>query len=299
MGEQWRIEHGPHRATIVEVGGGLRDYGLDGDPVLDGFPDDGLPGRTAAGQLLAPWPNRLGDGCYEFDGVRCQVAIDEPELGNALHGLVRWLQWRRVEHTDDSVTVACTLAPQPGYPSALELVTTWSVGPDGLRADHTATNLGPRPAPFGFGSHPYLRVGDQPSAALTLTLPAAERLTIDDRQLPVGTEPVAGTGFDFCAGRPIGDLWLDHTFGALARADDGTFRVTLTGPDGTGAQVWQDAAFRWSHVYTGGAPGGVDGRSVAVEPMTCPPNAFRSGIDLVTLEPGAQWHGSWGITPVR
>jgi aldose 1-epimerase len=33
--------------------------------------------------------------------------------------------------------------------------------------------------------------------------------------------------------------------------------------------------------------------------MTCPPDAFRSGRDLVVLEPGETWQGAWGISPAR
>jgi aldose 1-epimerase len=38
-------------------------------------------------------------------------------------------------------------------------------------------------------------------------------------------------------------------------------------------------------------------RSVAIEPMTCPPDAFRSGRDMVVIKPGDTWRGAWGIRP--
>lgn len=291
-GTQWEIEHGPHVATIVELGGGVRTYDVDGAPVLDGYPRDALPG-SGAGQVLAPWPNRLRDGRWLLDGSACVLPIGEPELGNALHGLVRWLPWRLVEHGSSHVTVSCVLAPSPGYPRALELTTRWSVGDTGLRADHTATNLGRRHAPFGLGVHPYVLTGADP----VLRVPAATRLVVDDRKSPVRPEDVAGTDHDFRTARRVGGLDLDTTFGDLRR-DAGLCEVTASGPDG-GATVWLGEAFRWAHVFTGGKPAGVAGRSVAVEPMTCPPDALRSGADLVVLAPGARWHGSWGVTPRR
>jgi galactose mutarotase-like enzyme len=38
-------------------------------------------------------------------------------------------------------------------------------------------------------------------------------------------------------------------------------------------------------------------RALAIEPMTCPPNAFRSGEALVTLEPGESHTAAWGLQP--
>ena len=40
------------------------------------------------------------------------------------------------------------------------------------------------------------------------------------------------------------------------------------------------------------------GRALAIEPMTCPPDALNSGIDLITLAPGQSWSGRWGLTPL-
>lgn len=295
-GAQWTIAAGAHRATIVEVGGGIREYIRDGVPILDGYGGHELPPRCP-GQVLAPWPNRIGDGRYTWDGSERTLPLDEVERRNAIHGLTRWLPWRRVDHTPETVTVACTLAPQPGYPHALELVTRWAVGPDGLRVDHTAANLGSLPAPFGLGVHPYLRVGDALLSALTLRLPAATRLLVDDRLLPVGSEPVDGTPYDFRTPRPI-DVPLDTAFGDLERDADGLARVVLADDSGHGVEVWMDQAFGWTQVYSGGILPDVPVRSIAIEPMTCPPDAFRSGVDVVRLAGGERWRGSWGVRPL-
>lgn len=296
-GAQWLIAAGEHRATVVEVGGGIREYLCGGVPVLDGYGETELPPRCP-GQVLAPWPNRIGDGRYTWEGSERALPLDEVERRNAIHGLTRWLPWRRVDHTPETVTVACTLAPQPGYPHALELVTRWTVGPDGLRADHTAANLGSLPAPFGLGVHPYLRAGDVPLSALTLRLPAATRLLVDDRLLPVGSEPVDGTPYDFRTARPV-DVPLDTAFGDLERDADDRVRVALTDAAGCGAELWMDGAFRWLQVYSGGLLPDAPVRSLAIEPMSCPPDAFRSGVDVVRLAGGERWRGSWGVRPLR
>jgi aldose 1-epimerase len=36
---------------------------------------------------------------------------------------------------------------------------------------------------------------------------------------------------------------------------------------------------------------------LAIEPMTCPPNAFRSGTDLIVLQPGSSRSLAWGVQP--
>jgi aldose 1-epimerase len=286
-GAQWTIRCRAHQATVVEVGGGLREYTVDGEHVVEPYAADAVCAK-AAGQILAPWPNRIGGGQYTFGGETHQLPINEVARGNATHGLSRWQSWHRVDQTPESVTLSCIVAPQPGYPHPIELVVRWSVGDEGLRAEHTAVNLGTRPAPFGLGAHPYLRVGP----AATLELPGTEALSVDSAMLPTGRAPVAGTDLDFTTARPIAGASLDTAFTGLVRDEHGIARTRLTG-----VELWQDRSFGWVQVYNGVGPTGA-AEAVAVEPMTCPPDAFRSGDDLLILDPGARWSGSWGITPL-
>jgi aldose 1-epimerase len=297
-GAQWTISCRAHRATITELGGGLREYTLDGQPVVEGYGEQSLPSK-GAGQVLAPWPNRIGGGRYTFMGSEYQLPLSEPPRGNAIHGLVRWVSWHRVDQTPESVTVAATLPPSPGYPFPLELSTTWSVGDRGLRAEHAVVNLGGQPAPFGLGVHPYLSAGSADLDGLVLHLPVTERLTTDDRLLPAGRESVAGTPWDFSTPRPIAGAELDSAFTGLTRDAEGIARTRLLQPDGSGTELWQDHNFGWLQAYNGAGPSGAAGRALAIEPMTCPPDAFRSGEDLITLPPGGRWTASWGITPIQ
>src|SRR5271165_360316 len=119
-GQQWRIGHGRQEVVVTEVGATLRSYVVDGLAVLDGFgPREWSHGGR--GQVLAPWPNRLGDGRYTFGGISAQAPLNEPEAGNAIHGLVRWMPWRVEAHAQNVVMLACTLFPTPAYPFLLEL----------------------------------------------------------------------------------------------------------------------------------------------------------------------------------
>ncbi|WBC10634.1 aldose 1-epimerase family protein [Micromonospora sp. WMMA1947] len=297
-GTQWTIAADGHEAVVVEVGGGLRAYRYDGVDHLDGYAEDEVcPG--SAGQVLAPWPNRIRDGIYTVGERSLQLDLTEPERHNALHGLVNWVRWQPIEQSADSVTIGYDLPPSPGYPWALRLRARWSVGPDGLRAEHEATNLADEPAPFGFSVHPYLQLPKVGVDELRLHLPARRRVLVDSRLLPVAAAEVAGSEYDFTSPRPIGDLVLDTAFGDVERDADGGSAAVLSAPDGSsGLRIWADREFGWWQVFTGDTLGGErHRRSVAVEPMTCPPDAFRSGKDLIMLEPGQTWRGAWGVRP--
>jgi aldose 1-epimerase len=292
-GQQWNLAADGHEATVVEVGGGVREYSVGGVPQLLGYaPDQVAPG--SAGALLVPWPNRIRDGRYTFDGADRQLPLTEPAKHNASHGLLRWANWHAVGTAPDAVTLEAVVPPQPGYPHRLVARTRYGVGPAGLRADHEVTNAGPSDAPFGFGAHPYLYVEGSTVDDLLLHLPGTtERVLTDERSLPVGRTAVAGTGYDFRVPRRIGTAQLDTAFTRPAG------EVTLSTVEGRGMTLWMDGAFRWVQVFTADVlPEPRRRRGVAVEPMTCPPDAFNSGEDLIVLAPGQTWRGSWGISPL-
>jgi aldose 1-epimerase len=297
-GTQWTIEAGGHRATIVEIGGGLREYGVSGQDVLDGYAADAIA-PASAGAILAPWPGRIRDGQYSFGDASHQLPLTEPARHTAIHGLVAWGRWQAVEQAPDAVTVEYDLPPTPGYPWALRLRSRWTVGPDGLRGEHEATNGDTTPAPFGFSVHPYLRLPGVTVDDTVLQVPARTRVLTDGRLLPIGAVKVGGTEYDYATPRRIGGAVLDTTFGDIQTGPDGGSAVSLAGPGGSPSlEVWADGAFTWWQVFTADTLHGErHRRAVAVEPMTCPPDAFRSGRDLVVLKPGETWRGAWGVRP--
>jgi len=296
-GAQYRIVRGLHDATVTEVGATLRRYTVDGVDVIDGFE---LDERSSAGrgQVLAPWPNRLDHGHYVFEGTTGRAAIDEPELSNAIHGMVRWMPWDLVAHSTDRVHLGCVVHPQPGYPWRLELRVEYRLGEDGLTVTADATNPSDAALPFGIGFHPYLTVGTSTVDTAHLLLPAHRRLETDRRGLPVGEVEVAGTEFDFTARRPVGPVDLDTAYTGLVRGDDGRARVRLDDPAGRGVELWVDDTFGYVMAYTGDTlqPVARRRKGIAIEPMTCPPNALASGTDVIRLDRSQAWRGRWGIT---
>jgi aldose 1-epimerase len=296
-GRQIEISFGDQRAVVVEVGGGLRSYAAGGRELLDGYRVDEAC-TSGRGQVLIPWPNRLQDGRYEFAGQSLQLPLTEPETSTAIHGLVRGASWRVATRDASRVVMEYPLNPQPGYPFWLRLSIEYALGEDGLRVQTTATNIGSEACPYGAGAHPYLTVGTETVDPVILHAPGRTMLKSDERGLPVGAVSVEGTEFDFRSSRQIGSVRLDNAFTDLERDEDGVAWVELLDPaDGTAVRLWIDESYPYLMLFTGDPLPDVNRRSLAVEPMTCPPNAFRSGKSLIHLEPGGSFTSAWGITP--
>ncbi len=298
-GEQFEIRGNGYRAVVTESGATLRTLEYDGRPLVLGFDED-QTSSSGRGQLLAPWPNRIRGGRYRFGEREHQLPLSEPKLGNASHGLVRWAAWALEERTGHSVSLVHRLMSQPGYPWTLDLHVLYDLSADGLTTTVTATNLAGSPAPYALGAHPYLTTGTGPVDRWELMLPAATRLLVDEQQIPTGREDVRDTDLDFRVSRPIRSVRLDTAFTDLTRGADGRTEVLLRDPGaGAGVALWMDAGHHWIQVFTGDVLPEHARESLAVEPMTAPPNAFGTGEDLLTLAPagedGDQHTASWGI----
>ena len=310
-GEQYPIEAHGYRAVVTECGAGLRLLEYDGRPLLHGYPEQ-EQASAGKGQLLVPWPNRIADGSYTFEGTGLQLPISEVGRNNASHGLVRWAAWTLAESTGSEVVQTYRLMSQTGYPWTLDLRVRHTLSPDGLTVTVRAENTADSPAPYALGSHPYLTAGlaESESAGSTapagingweLTLPASTWLTVDERKIPTGRADVADSELDFRTGRTLGETSLDTAFTDLDR-DPATGRTEVVlrdPPSGRTTVLWMDGQHRWLQVFTGDDLGEEARTAVAVEPMTSPPNAFRTGEDLVVLDaagrPGATHEASWGI----
>ena len=297
-GAQVSLRHGSYAAEIATVGASLRSLTHDGRDLVVPFAEDEVR-PLYRGVVLVPWPNRVVDGRYRFDGVEQQLALTEPDRGHALHGLACWSDWRVVSRTSSSVLLETVVVPQAGYPHRLRVEVAYELGDAGLTTRITAANTGPTRAPYGASSHPYLVGGDGRVDDWTLRLEAARVLEVDpERLIPQGLADVAGGAFDFATERTIGDLFIDHAFTGLVETD-GAIRAVVRAADGRGVEMVWDAGAPWVQVHTGDRPEPeYDRRGLAVEPMTCPPDAFNSGTDLIVLEPGSSHAVGWRIAAV-
>ncbi len=296
-GAQYEIQAGGYRACVTELGAGLRRLSHEGKALITEFEADVLPPH-GAGQLLAPWPNRIDRGAYEFGGANFQLDLSEPGRGNAIHGLTRWANWKAATHVADEITLTLGLLGRPGYPFCLDLAVSYRLdAAAGLRVSVTVTNVGAQPAPYGTGCHPYLTTGASVVDGCDLEVPAGQWLPTDDRGIPTGPPTdVTGSPFDFRTRRPIAGTKLDHALTGLARDDAGRAWAYLA-DDATYLGLWAGPGYDWLQVFTGDALGQQDRRrALAIEPMTCPPNAFVSGEDLLTLAPADSVTHTWGIS---
>ena len=285
-GAQYQISGGRHAAVVTEVGATLRSLTFEGRELLWTFPADGKPAHGQGKQLL-PWPNRIADGRYEFDGVTQQLAITEIDRKTALHGLNNGFTWELVSHDEGSVVQRHTFYPQSGWPGLLTVTITHSISDDGLVVDVVAVNDGASPAPYGYGVHPYFEFGELEN--VTLRLPFASELDVDpDRLLPVAVGGISAS-MDFREARLIGGTAFDTAFCHPTASD---WEVELRS-DSHGVVVWSNASMPWVQVFTTRP----DRHAIAVEPMTCGPDAFNEGPThdgVIVLAPGASTTARWG-----
>jgi aldose 1-epimerase len=295
-GEQIAIAHGDQRAVVTEVGATLRTYVKGGLSVVEGFAGEEVP-THARGQVLYPWPNRIGDGEWTFSGRVARPTIDDVPHATASHGLVRWRPFHVEAVNQNRCVLSLLLHPTPDYPFLSDISVAYHLGSLGLTVTTTVTNRDSVPLPFGVGFHPYLAVTTPTIEGAQLEMPAKSYVAVDDRQLPTGEIlPLAGNQLDFSKRKSLSGHELDVTYTDLLRDDTGLAVATLEDASGGEIDLSVDRNFPYFQVYTGDQlEKGRRRTSVAIEPMTCPPDALRSGKDVVVLEPGQHWAGSWRL----
>ncbi len=285
-GEQYSISHGRYGVVVTEVGATLRSFSVDDREWLWSFDDDQAP-RSSQGRQLLPWPNRIRDGRYTFEGVEYQLPITEVPRYVALHGLNEGFAWQLLSNTDTQVVQQHTFHPEAGWPGTLTATLTHSLSDAGLQVDVHVTNDGDADLPYGYGVHPYFAFDDVD--AVSLELPFEQELKVDEeRLLPIELVPTTDDK-DFRTARRLDQTVFDTAFTGPA---DPAWSVRLTEPDHT-VEVWGENMLPWVQVFT--RP---ERDAIAVEPMTCGPDAFNEGPThdgLIVLAPGESHVAMWGV----
>jgi aldose 1-epimerase len=308
-GVQTTITAGDYEAVIASIGASVRSLTFRGRDLVVPFAADEV--RPAyRGATLVPWPNRVVDGRYALDGVEHQLALTEPARSHALHGLAVWLDWSVVSTSASSALLETVIVPQAGYPWRVRVQASFELDATGLTQTVTATNESDAAAPYGTGPHPYLVAGSGTLDEWTLELPAADVLQVTpDRLIPVSVAAAASVDaerFDYREPRAIGTAEIDHAYTGLERDAAGLATVRVTSAAGSGVGVAWGTACPWVQVHTADLPGGGPGSRIglAVEPMTCAPDAFNAGAypydsGLQLIEPGASTSASWRIFAIE
>lgn len=289
-GAQITLQLGDATAQIAQVGASLRSLRIGGVDLVPPYPLD-QPTPACSGVILAPWPNRVRDGRWDDGGTLRTLAITEPKLNNASHGLLRFTAYE-VSHTDAEAVLRAVIVPQTGYPYLIETAVAYALTADGIEVTHTLINRSTTPAPVALGTHPFVTIGDVDPHDLVLRIPAETAFETDERMLPTGTRPAEAALRD---GIRLGDVTLDTGFTDLARDADGRVRHSLTAPDGRRVTLWQGEGFDFVQVYTTPAYPGQT-LAVAIEPMTAPADAFNSGLGIHRLAPDETRTLHWGIS---
>lgn len=294
-GQQYTIAHGDYAATVTELGAVLRVLRYRGRDVLASFSADDLV-KCCAGQPLVPFPNRIEAGEYTFDGVDYSLPIDEHERNNAIHGYGYRAYWNLDYLTEDAVRLWWRVPDMEGYPFDVVVTITYRLDDDGMHITVDATNHGDKRAPWAMALHPWLANGrdaygdaiDPDNAACRLQIPASTHVCVNGNLIPVGTEPVDGGKFDFREGRLLDMQPYDDALTGLEHGEDGTVTALFTRPDGMVVRIVGDETITSFQVCDGtGFPESIHPAGVAVEPQTAYANAFRTGDDLIVIEPGS------------
>lgn len=298
-GRQVSLRHGDYAASIATVGASLRELSWHGRPLVRPWSADGLR-PVYSGSVLAPWPNRVIDGAYDWEGEPRQLALSEPARGHALHGLLAWSEFEIAQRTASTVRLRSVIEAQEGYPHRVLVELEYVLGDKGLETTARAELLAGGPAPFGWGTHPYLCAPGGSADAWSLTLAAdTVQLSEGERLLPSELVPVERGAFDFRAPRSLRGAFIDHAFTGLERDDAGLAHVEVLDAEGVGVRMSWGRELGWVQIHTADRPEPeLDRTGLAVEPMTCPPGAFNSGTDVIRLEHGTPHEAAWVIQAV-
>ena len=287
------LQLGDQRAEVSTHGGRLVGYAVGGQELLAGKENPNRFGYR--GSVLAPWPNRVAGGRWTSHGRDLTLAVNDPDSQSALHGLAVDVVFEVVGVTATAIELSHELPPTDGYPFALTITATYALTVDGLVCSLRALNTGIDEAPVGLGVHPYLAAPGLVDD-LVLTLPARTLWEGNAAWQETGRHPVEGGELDFRTPRRLGATVLDTVFTALEPAAAGRRAARIGLPDGAGVTLWSGPTGRWWLFYSADTLAPEDRRrSLAVEPMTCPPNALNSG-EIDRLAPGETLILDWGIS---
>jgi aldose 1-epimerase len=251
------------------------------------------------GSNLFPFPNRIDGGKYNHLDKSYELPITFPNENNAIHGLVLDQKFEIISKEDGDVTCSLVILYSPknlpeGYPFnyTLEVEYRW-VKYALFECISKVTNHSQVKIPIGIGWHPYFKAEVPSVDNLWVQFPSEKLLEVNDRQIPTGKSKdyanfnqltqLSDTKFDSCF-----TLKQDHAPAEI---------IIYNKSENFGYKIWQETGinkYNFLQVYT--PP---DRKTIAIEPMTCAPDAFNNKQGLITLEPGKSVSVKWGVSPLN
>ncbi len=244
---------------------------------------------------LIPFPNRIKDGAYIFEGNRYQLELNYPEENNACHGFIYDKEFEIEKREAHAIYASVKLSYHytgflPGYPFECRIELTYSLEKDrGFACRTTIENLGRTAMPVGDGWHPFFTF-HKPVDELFLKLAAEEKIEVDERLIPTGRSSRYGR---FDKSHKIGNITFDDCF----KIKPGPRSIQVTelydGEGEIGIQLWQETGknkYNYIQVYT--PP---ERTSIAIEPVTSNINAFNNLEGLIVLKPNEKFDAGYGV----
>jgi aldose 1-epimerase len=295
-GAEWQLRSGRYAATITSVGAALRSLTYEGRDLVVPFSATSIR-PSYRGAVIAPWPNRIAGGRYRYAGKTHQLPINDIATGAALHGLVHWVRWDLNQVTDSRIVLSHSIVPQNGYPFTVKLRIAYGLSRQGLSATLVAHNPMAEPVPYGCCPHPYLSAGPAPLDDWELLLSARSRIAVDQRLTPIGEQHVQEVDADFRTGAVIGSRQLDHAFTGLSPDHDQRYTASVRDrTNGTAVRMSWGSWGRLVQLHTADGPDAGNRVGLAVEPMSCAPNAFNEPSGPPLLEPRQFFEAEWNIS---
>ncbi len=287
--EKYMLKSAVSEATFVPAfGANILSLQFNNTGILWGFENEAqlTASDKSRGIHLAPFPNRIQDGKYSFEVIACQLPINKPKENNAIHGFVWNKKFEAVGATAEKDFASITLkyiydGSEAGYPFPFELLYEYMLKENSFSIKAEAINKGKTNMPFGLGWHPYFTLGEN-VGDWQLQLPSCNILETNARLIPTGNRNSYNS---FRQPATIGNTNFDTAFELTGNQDFFETKLFSAETNNT-ISIKQSNAFKYLQVYI--PP---DRNCIAIEPMTCPANAFNSEEGLITLKPEEAFSG--------
>lgn len=278
MSEQIELENGLSKAKInVKKGAALEVLDLVGRELIK--PMDEYHYQSS---LLFPFPNRLSNGSFEFEGRQYQFPHNDFGRPNALHGLLHDQPFEVIYQEREKLSCKWDYLGQfESYPFPCQINIDYTLQLNSLSVRVKIINTGDGKMPFGFGWHPYFLIPTD----VQLKLPKLRKVEVDELMIPTGKVSSFST---FEKLNPVRDLRLDTCFQLEGIADKNELLMTFRGNEKL--LVWQDKQFPYVQLFTP-----EDRKTFAIEPMTCNIDALNNRDGLIELNIGEEWFGCFGL----
>ena len=275
-----------HGSIYPNLGASLQNLTSHNTEIINGISNtvEGLNDykNTYKSAFLFPFPNRISEGKYEFGQTKYDLDCNEKALNNALHGYIynKPFSMKNIETSENNAIVSLYYTDKgitKGFPFPYRLEIIYTFSPKKIAINFQVFNNGVKSFPYGIGWHPYFKTSNLKTSSLNFE--GETQYFLDERMIPQFEIPLK-----FKNPLTIKDTFLDDCF--ITNKPQVYFKCDSYS---IGIDSSPKNKKNYLQVYT---PPTKD--CVAIEPMTCAPNAFNNKNGLQVLEANANFE--WQIS---